>query len=379
MRLTAVTLTVVLAASVHAQATIIRAGRLIDPATGAVARDQFILVENGRIRSVSGSAPAAKATATIDLSSYTVLPGLIDAHVHLVIGGPVRTNAAAILNAGFTTVVDLGARTTRLLTIRDSINSGLIPGPRVLAAGIWVGTKNGVCEFNGIGIDGGPDAFRARVRENSDAGTNVIKVCVSGWPADAYADPDAFEIAPAALEAVVAEAHARKHIVVAHAISRGAASAAIRAGVEGLAHAAYLDSTTARLMAQRNGFLIPTLASLAAGDTSAVARGLVSGTALAYRMGVRIVFGTDGGVLPHGHNAEEFTALRRAGISNLDVIRAATVNAASAFQIADSIGTLGVGRVADLIAVEGDPLADLDALKRVRFVMARGVVIRETR
>jgi imidazolonepropionase-like amidohydrolase len=128
-------------------------------------------------------------------------------------------------------------------------------------------------------------------------------------------------------------------------------------------------------MAQRRAFLIPTLASLTRGDTAAVARALVHGTALAYRSGVPIVFGTDGGVLPHGRNAEEFAALRTAGISALDAIRAATSTAASAFSLIDSVGVVSPGRIADIIAVEGDPLADLDALARVRFVMSRGRVV----
>jgi imidazolonepropionase-like amidohydrolase len=317
-----------------------------------------------------------KDARTVDLSTFTVLPGLFDAHVHLVIGGPARDNALAILRAGFTTVVDLGARTTRLLRIRDSINAGSIPGPRVLAAGIWVGTKNGVCEFNGVGIEGGPDAFRARVRENVAGGAELIKVCVSGWPADSYARPDAFEIAEDALRAVVEEAHATRRLVVAHAISRGAARAAVRAGVDALAHAAFVDSATAHEMRRRGVFLIPTLASLTAGDTSIVSRALVEATRVAHRGGVPLVLGTDAGVLPHGRNAEEFRALNGAGVSPLDAIRSATVNAARAFRLSDSVGTIAVGMIADLIAVEGDPLTDLDALGRVRFVMAQGRVVK---
>jgi imidazolonepropionase-like amidohydrolase len=359
-----------------AQTTVIRAGRLLDPVSGTVATNQYVVVENRRIAAVGPAVPVLKDARTVDLSAFTVLPGLVDAHVHLVIGGPARDNALAILRAGFTTVVDLGARTTRLLRIRDSINAGIISGPRVLAAGIWVGTKNGVCEFNGIGIEGGPDAFRARVRENVAGGAELIKVCVSGWPADSYARPDAFEIAEDALRAVVEEAHAARRRVIAHAISRGAARAAVHAGVDGLAHAAFLDSATAHEMRQRGVFLIPTLASLTAGDTSIVSRALGESTRMAYRAGVRLVLGTDGGVLPHGRNAEEFRALNGVGVSPLDAIRSATVNAARAFQLSDSVGTLAVGMIADLIAVEGDPLTDLDALGRVRFVMAHGQVIR---
>ena len=135
-----------------------------------------------------------KHARVVDLSAYTVLPGLIDAHVHLAIGGPVRENALADLRAGFTTVVDLGARTHRLLQLADSINAGHVPGPRVLAAGIWVGKKGGVCEFNGIGIAGAPEAFADRVRANVAAGASVIKLCVSGWPAESYANPDSVQL-----------------------------------------------------------------------------------------------------------------------------------------------------------------------------------------
>ena len=148
-----------------AQRTVIRAGRLLDVKTGQLSRDRVIIVEIGRIAEVRGNdAPLQPGDSLIDLSGLTVLPGLIDAHVHLGIGGPVRQNAAAILHSWFTTVVDLGARTTRILAILDSINAGHIPGPRVLAAGIWIGRKDGVCEFGGIGIAGGAEGFRERVR-----------------------------------------------------------------------------------------------------------------------------------------------------------------------------------------------------------------------
>ena len=371
-----------------AQRTVIRAGWLLDPATGTVARDQTIVVQGNRIVALGGLTPGprpgvsrgeldpAPGDTLLDLSRYTVLPGLFDAHVHLVIGGPVRANALADLQAGFTTVVDLGARTTRLLPIRDSINAGLIPGPRVLAAGIWVGRQGGVCEFNGIGIPGGAEGFRARVRENVAAGANVIKACVSGWPADAYARPDDYELPDSVLFAITEEARRGYLPVIAHDISRGGVLAATRTGIRGLAHAAYLDSTTARMLRERGMFVIPTLASLTGGDSSDASRALIAATGLAYRSGVTLVFGTDGGVLPHGRNAEEFVALANAGIPALDAIRAATINAAKAFGLADSLGAIAPGKVADIIAVEGDPLADVAALGQVRFVMLRGKVVR---
>lgn len=354
--------------------TTIIAGRLLDPASGQMSRNVPIVIEGGRI--VSVGAVAVGATDTVDLSRYTVLPGLIDAHVHLTIGGPVRANALADLNAGFTTVVDLGARATRLLRIRDSINSGLIPGPRVLAAGVWIGRKDGVCEFNGIGIAGGAEPFRQRVRDNVEAGANVTKLCVSGWAADAYEKPNDYELPDSVIEAVVQESRRLGRTVIAHDLSLGGVRAALRAGVNGLAHAAYVDSATASAMRARGMFMIPTLASLTAGDTSVASRSLVAATGLAHRVGVPFVFGTDGGVLPHGQGALEFQALTAAGVPTLTAIRSATIGAAKALGISDSVGTLAPGMVADLVAVEGDPLSDIAALQRVVFVMSRGKAVK---
>lgn len=376
MRLTIFLLAVLLCrGSAVAQRTVLRAGQFLDVRTGQVARNVYVAVENGRIVAAGPTMAPIPGDSVVDLSGFTVLPGLIDAHVHLAIGGTVRANALANLNAGFTTIVDLGSRTTRMLRIRDSINAGLIPGPRVLAAGIWIGKKDGVCEFGGIGIEGGAEQYRARVRENVDAGADLIKACVSGWPADAFAEPERYELPDSVLAAIVEESRSRRRMVVAHDISLGGVRAALRAGVDGLAHAAYLDSGTAVQMRTRGMFMIPTLASLVGSDSSAAALALLRATNSAYRSGVTLVFGTDGGVLPHGENAREFFAMMQAGVPLPDAIRAATIGAAAAFGLADSVGTIAPGMVADIIAVDGDPLRDPTALQRVRFVMSRGRVV----
>ena len=356
----------------EAQRTVIRAGRLVDVTTGQVAHNVTIVVEQRRIVSVGTAAVPGPADSVVDLSEFTVLPGLVDAHVHLAIGGPVRENALADLKAGFTTVVDLGARTTRILQIRDSINAGLIPGPRVLAAGVWIGRKDGVCEFNGIGIPGGAAGFRSRVQENVDAGADVIKLCVSGWPAAAYAAPNEYELPDSVLQAVVAAAAGAGRTVVAHDISLGGVHAALRNGVRGLAHAAYVDTATAIQMRRTGMFVIPTLTSLTGSDSSPASRALRESVRTIHRAGVTLVFGTDGGVLPHGRNASEFETLVAAGVPVLDVLRAATINAALAFGMADSVGTVAPGKIADVIAVEGDPLTDPSAFQRIRFVMQGG-------
>jgi len=355
----------------------IQTGRILDPRTGQFEHGAVLLISGTRIMDVVPAARfnASLADSTIDLRRFTVLPGLIDAHVHLAIGGPVAQTALADLRAGFTTVVDLGARSLRLLRIRDSINSGAIQGPRVLAAGMWVGIKGGVCEFNGLGIEGTADAFRARIRENVQGGADLIKLCVSGWPNGAHTNPLKYELSDDVLIAAVDESRKSGKLVIAHDISLRGVQAALRAGVQGFAHAPYVDSATALQLKARNAFIIPTIASLVGSDTSPASRDLVRSLALAHKLGVTLVFGTDGGVLPHGRNAEEFLALAQAGVSPLEAIRAATINAARAFALADSLGYLARGMAADIIAVEGNPQENLSALQRPTFVMLRGRVI----
>ena len=357
----------------------LRVSAWLDVSAGRVQGPSVVLVDSSRgVITAIVAQDTFRQTAgvrVIDLGSATLLPGLTDAHVHLQIGGTPEANAAAILNAGFTTVVDLGAFDNSVLHLRDRIAAGTVPGPRVLAAGLWAGTKGGVCEFGGIGIDGGPEGFRQRVRDNIGAGADLIKACVSGWPGAALALPDSYEIADASLAALVAEAHAGKRIVVAHAISRGAVRASVAQRVDGLAHAAFVDAETIRAMREGRMFMIPTLASLLGSTPPEGRAALAAAVKAAHDGGVRLVFGTDGGVLPHGRNAREFTALVAAGLSPIDAIRAATVNAAAAFGL-DGTGELKAGKAADVIAVSGDPLADASALTRVVFVMKHGRVIK---
>jgi imidazolonepropionase-like amidohydrolase len=351
--------------------------RILDPITGRYSAPSVVLVSGGRVERimpVSGYSPAL-ADSTIDGTGRYLLPGLIDAHVHFSLAGTLRANALATVQAGFTTVADLGARGFRVLRFRDSVNAGAAPGPRILAAGLWIGIKGGVCEFSGIGLPGEPEAFRQRVKENVQAGADLIKLCISGWPAEAYANPDAYQLPDSILSASVTEAHNAGKLVIAHDLSRGGVAAGLRAGIDGLAHAAYVDSALALELKRRNVFLVPTLASLTGGDSSAASRALVEAVRLSYRLGVPIVFGTDAGVIPHGKNAMEFAALRAAGFTPIDAIRAATVNSAKALRLADSVGVIRQGMVADLILLDADPLANLDALITPRLVMIRGKLL----
>lgn len=355
----------------------VRAGRWFDPASGEMRGPVAILVSGQKIAAVlSAEAFDEKASRfTIDLKDATLLPGLIDSHVHLQIGGQPRDNAAAALRAGFTTLVDLGATSDAVLRLGDDINSGRIQGPRILGAGLWVGKKNGICEFGGIGVSGGPNNFRERVRENLAAGADLTKVCVSSWTAAAFAQPDAYEIDDDALAAVVEESKRLNRLVIAHAISLGGVRAAIRAGVNGLAHAAFLDRATTTELRDHGLFLIPTLLTLARPPGPA-ADAVKAAVLSAHRTGVRLVFGTDGGVLPHGQNAGEFEALVNAGLTPIDAIRAATTNAAQVLGVADAIGSIAEGKFADIVAVDGNPLRDIRAMHRVVFVMRNGRIVR---
>jgi len=357
---------------------LVTAAHWLDPVSGALHGPVVLRISNGRIEKIAAPdrGELTPSAPVRDLGAATLLPGLIDSHVHLGIGGRPDANALADLRAGFTTVVDLGARTDAILRLRDRINRGELDGPRIIAAGKWIGKQGGICEFGGIGVAGGPDAYAARVRENVDAGADLIKVCVSTWGADAFAHPDAFEIDPAALLATVKEAHRSGRLAIAHAISLGSVKAAIAANVDGLGHAAYIDRDTAARMHDRGMFMVPTLASLVGDGTDAPSVALRAAVETAHREGVRIVFGTDGGVLPHGENAKEFPAMGKAGVPAIDAIRAATINAAESFGLAKEIGQINPGYAADLIAVDGNPLEDLQALSRVTFVMRNGKVIR---
>jgi len=358
----------------------IRSERWLDPVSGALQDASVFQIARGEIARVIPAAEFDRAPRpnVTDLGSATILPGLVDAHVHLQIGGALADNALAVLRAGFTTVVDLGATSDAVFRLRDQVASGAVQGPRILGAGLWAGTKDGVCEFGGIGISGGPDAFRARVRDNVAAGADLIKVCVSGWLAPAFQQPDEYEISDESLAATVDESRKLKRLVVAHAISRGAVKASLRAGVNGLAHAAFVDDATAAEMGRRGVFMIPTLASLVADRTGPAAVALRQSVTTASRAGVTLVFGTDGGVLPHGQNAREFAAMAAAGVTPLDAIRAATIHAARAFGLGRT-GTLGAGSPADLIAVDGNPLQDLTAMTRVVFVMRAGRAVERGR
>lgn len=362
------------ATQVAAQAYVIRAGHVLDVASMTLQDDVTLVVEDGVVtRRFRGAPPAAlPAGATeIDLSRYTVLPGLIDAHVHLTLGGRPADNARRTVESGFTTVADLGSVAYQALRLRGRIAADSIPGPKIIAAGSWIGGRGGVCEFGGATVRGAEEA-RARARADLAAGASLLKVCVTDWAATALTSPDSVELTREELDAVAAEASAAHVPVAAHAIGRAGALMAVRAGARLLAHTPLVDSAAAGVIAREHVCVASTLSTVPEGAV----RDAAAAALLRLRAaGARIVMGTDAGVLPHGTNAQEMLALRAIGFGEAEVLRAATTVAAECLGLPAGYGRLDAGGEASLVATAGNPLLDLAVLQRPVFVMARGRVM----
>lgn len=347
------------------------ARRVLDVESGEVFENGLVIIKGERIAAVGRKGEIAPAGEQLDLGDVTLMPGLIDAHVHLTLAGAGEANARATLKAGFTTVQDLGAVNYDNIKIRNSIREGKYPGPRVVASGPWLGVSGGTCDFNGIGVKGA-DAFRARVRKDVDQGADLIKVCASGWLAQAAEQPDSCEILEEELRAAIDEAHLLKRRVAVHAISERAIAASVTHGADLIVHGGFTSKPTVAAMAQRHVFQLPTLLSLKKSVGVAVYDRLQKHLAAAVRDGLPLAFGTDAGVIRHGQNAKEFIELAALGMKPIDAIRAATVEGSKAVGLAGQTGVLKVGALADIIAVEGNPLDDLTALQKVTFVMKAG-------
>jgi imidazolonepropionase-like amidohydrolase len=358
------------------EVVILRAAGYLDVEAGRVVRPAVVEVRGERIVAVrSRQEPPADGARVVDLGAAILLPGLIDTHVHLTLGGPASRNALATLDSGFTTVQDLGSLDYAALALRDSIAAGLLPGPRVIASGPWLGITGGICDFQGIGVRG-PEAFARRVRQDVERGADLIKVCVTGWVEDGFNDPERVEPTDEELRAAVAEAHRLGRRVVAHAIGREGVRRSVAAGVVGIVHSGFADDSTLDAMRTRGIHLVPTLRSFEARPRSPALDSLSALMRRHLARGILLAFGTDAGVIPHGRNAREFGALIRHGLSPAAAIRSATVDAARFVGWSDRIGRLAPGLLADVIAVDGDPLADPKALERVSFVMKGGKIHR---
>jgi imidazolonepropionase-like amidohydrolase len=381
---------------------VIRPAAVLDVRRGVLVDDVMILVENSliiRIGPAKGFDPPRGATF-IELPGMTVMPGLIDAHVHLawgpaVAGQPIpgTDEAQRTLAAGFTTVRNLGATGKADFTLRSAIDSGRLPGPRMLVSGPALGRSKGTCDtvFAGEGQADGVEAVRRKVRELLDAGADVIKLCAGGPVIATAQNAGDVEYSEEEIRAIVEEAHARKSKVAAHAHGPAAIGNAVRAGVDSIEHGGFIDAASARLMKERGVYLVPTIfrvdytleravqAGTATAEQLAIRRAartaMRANIAAAIAAGVPIALGTDATVIPHGSNAREIATLVELGMSPAAALRAATVDAAKLLGVENDFGTLDPGKRADLIAVEGNPLADVARLQSVKWVMLNGKVV----
>jgi len=385
--------------------TAIRPGWILDVEKGARLAGKTVLVCGERIKEVrDASAQLPPGATIIDLPEVTLLPGLIDAHVHLAWGQPDAGAAAglqgvdaarATLDAGFTTVRNLGATGSADFALRDAIGRGEVAGPRMLVSGPGLGLKGGVCDsvFQGEGAFSTPQEAAAKVRELVARGADVIKLCAGGGVLPAPSDAEAVELTERQIWGIVGEAHRLGRKVAAHAQGAQAIRNAVSAGVDSIEHGAMLDDEGARLMKDTDVFLVPTFHRLglaieqARGNDAPPARvasltqsrDLAAGRLrAAVAIGVKIALGSDATVIPHGTNAQEVAAMAEIGLSPAQSLAAATVRAAELLGWSDRVGAIRAGLYADLIGVPCDPLADLTCLQRVGFVMKGGAVHRET-
>ena len=404
-------------------ASIIHAGRLLaDPATGRVLTQQSILVgADGRVLGIEAGYAERQGARIVDQRNRFVLPGLIDSHVHLTHElGPgqlldevqmTESDAAlqgagyarATLMAGFTTVADLGAPNDAIFALRRAIAESRVPGPRIVASGAAVTPDGGHGDANGFAphvVDvlrspaacSGADSCRRATRRQIQAGADVIKITATGGVLSNTAAGVGQQLSDAELAAIVDAAHAMGRRVTAHAHGVDGINAALRAGVDSIEHGTYLDRESVRMLRQGNRYLVPTmmagwwvgqlaeqggvLTPAQAEKARRVGPDLVRMVRFAAANNVRIAFGTDTGVSPHGMNAREFQLLVEAGFTPLQAIQMATVNAADHLQLTGTAGRIASGYAADIIAVDGDPLTDVSTLMNMRFVMARGAVHR---
>jgi imidazolonepropionase-like amidohydrolase len=399
----------------------IHCGHFVDVIGAKVLGPTTVIVEGKRVREVvpgSGSVPNA---AQIDLSSQTCLPGLIDSHTHLSNQfGPttysddfhwntadyvVRSTVYArrTLLAGFTTVRNLGDRANEVAALRNAINAGLIAGPRIYTAGRPIGSTGGHADptdgyRDDLAGDQGPadgiinspeDAIKA-VRMHYKKGDDVIKIMPSGGVLDQSSSGDNAQLTLDEIKAVVSTARDYGFTVAAHAHGAEAIRRAVLGGVDSIEHGTYMDEADMKLMKEHGTWYVPTII---AGDYVARKAGipgyyppqvaakaaaigpLILGTAgRAYKAGVKIAFGTDAGVYPHGENAHEFELMVQAGMPPMLAIQAATTHAAELLKHDKDIGSIATGKLADLVAVPGNPIDDISQMTKVSFVMKEGVV-----
>jgi imidazolonepropionase-like amidohydrolase len=401
--------------------SVLQCGHLIDTAAGRVLGATSVVVEGKRVRDVLSGMQSPPGAKVIDLQTQTCMPGLIDSHTHLteqtsptlyvdqfhwnIADYAVRSTVYArrTLLAGFTTVRNVGDRANESAALRNAINAGIIPGPRIFTAGRAIGSTGGHAdETDGYraeiagdpgptaGIINSPEDAAKAVRLHYKLGDDLIKIMPSGGVLDESASGDNAQLTIEEIRAVTATARDYGFTVAAHAHGAEAIRRAVLGGVDSIEHGTFMDAQDMKLMVEHGTWYVPTIiagdfvarhASVpgyyppqVAAKAAAIGPLILATAGRAYQAHVKIAFGTDAAVYPHGQNAHEFELMVQAGMPPMFTLQAATINAAQLLKHDKDLGTVAPGKIADVVAVPGDPIADIGLMKRVSFVMKDGTV-----
>lgn len=408
------------AGAANATAIVINAGQILDVVSGRLLSDRTIVVVDDRIVAVgrTGSMDLPRNADVIDLGDMTVMPGLIDMHVHLT-GDPDAqgyknlaasvprnalfgaANAMRTLRAGFTTVRNVGAGGFADIALRDAINHGDVPGPRIRASGPSLGITGGHCDNNLLpprfasysdGVADGPWEIRKKIRDNIKYGADVIKFCATGGVLSKGTSVGVQQYSLEEMVALVSEAHNRDRRVAAHAHGADGVRSAIQAGVDSVEHASLIDDEGIRLALENDTFLVMDVYVstyiLEMGESAGflpesldkeriVGQTQRNNFRKAHEAGVRMAFGSDAGVYPHGRNGRQFAFMVEYGMTPIEAIQAATINAAELIGWSVDVGRIDDGMFADIIAVRGNPLDNVRELEDVQFVMKGGEIFKQ--
>jgi imidazolonepropionase-like amidohydrolase len=409
---------------------VLKAARLFDGKSSALLTPGIVVVADGKIVALGTTAAVPAGAEVIDLGDATLLPGFIDAHTHVTMMNSddwkqnklddlqktiaemaldASVNAKVTLMAGFTTVRDVGSHDYLDVGLRNAIRNGKVPGPRMLVSVHAIGATGGHCDSSdgfrsGLfgketgpeeGVVNGADQARYAVRLAHKYGADVIKTCASGGVLSPTDDVDTPQLTQEELNAIVDEAHALRLRVATHAHGAEAAKRAIRAGVTSIEHGSFLDDEALDMMKQRGTYLVPTLMAVQGLQEQmdkgiylppaieAKARAAIAAIRLTFQRaiakGVKIGLGTDAAVYPHGRNAEEFHQMADLGLKPIDALKAGTSSDADLLGISNKVGTLEANKIADVVAVPGNPLENIRQTEHVFFVMKEGVVYKNDR